>query len=980
MSSHDQLQQQSLSPEAGVQSPQRMAPAAASFVDQRPAALAQRKLQQEINQSPRVSQFAQMQALANQGPAGAAGLPPRLKAGIEGLSGLNMDTVQVHYNSAKPAQLAAHAYAQGTNIYLAPGQAKHLPHEAWHVVQQLRGQVKPTLQLQAGISVNDDAQLEHQADVMGHKALQLGAAPSAHAGPSGHPGVGAATTRFPVQGLFIFPAIDASKFQSEFHATSFAGRVSVLPIHDDASGTYTSAGVWVRQVKLSDDRPPTKFGTEGQRSHTVAWTLLRTSMQKLGDQTLDQFIAIIKAMITHMDHPANSPKATLAATALHTGLMAGLTIMADGARKVAIAEWQQEASDLLTDVVHYYQLSEAATYADGQAVGHGESSNMATLQVVESASKFGDLSQANLSAGLLAASAMFDAKSRLTHKVLAQVLHHWLLNLHLAFPAFARKYHADLVKSAMSTLGIDAAGQLLMTAAFGSDFTLVSHHVLGKSMGLGITSDHDGLSFAIPSAHQSTFVANVKLKGGVGTAGKLALEKRDKTELQATQVGVAHYASDQISIERLKVADDRPDTRFGHLQRSHTVAWTFVRRHLMGFAGQSLHVLLNFMLHELGTLKEDIDSPQQNSKIRFDASGTASSLRSALQAAITNKHQAPLHQWQAAVSELVETYVTLYQLSRSATYAKEERPQGHGEASAIGNLVAAEQALTAMVDDKAKKKYMKKNALNLAKFAVKLLDAVIGNGNLQPQQWRNAVLHWFALIKQSYPELVKHQVFLDECENRISLAEPEANTLVGYAPSNDKEKLLVNLYESAKNEISAFPDIFQKDLKTCIRLRLNADGYVPPDYDVWDKMIDGLNIPIAYRREWSKVLLAHMRNTKRGVVKPIPQAKHTDDNTPSIEKLSMDVNTYLARVRADHDTLSQAITENFIKKSQGKPNEAYVATNAPALKESIKNGMTDAIQLSSLSEIDNFKKWFELLVSVKGDMNYQNILAKVVHA
>lgn len=62
------------------------------------------------------------------------GLPDGLKSGIESLSGYSMDHVRVHYNSSKPAQLQAHAYAQWTDIYLALGQERHLPHEAWHVV------------------------------------------------------------------------------------------------------------------------------------------------------------------------------------------------------------------------------------------------------------------------------------------------------------------------------------------------------------------------------------------------------------------------------------------------------------------------------------------------------------------------------------------------------------------------------------------------------------------------------------------------------------------------------------------------------------------------------------------------------------------------------------------------------------------------------------------------------------------------------
>ncbi|WP_229262655.1 eCIS core domain-containing protein [Duganella radicis] len=101
------------------------------------------------------------------------GLPNQLKSGIESLSGMSMDHVRVHYNSDKPAQLNAHAYAQGRDIHMAPGQEQHLPHEAWHVVQQARGIVKPTVQMKNGVPVNDDAGLEHEADVMGSKALQL---------------------------------------------------------------------------------------------------------------------------------------------------------------------------------------------------------------------------------------------------------------------------------------------------------------------------------------------------------------------------------------------------------------------------------------------------------------------------------------------------------------------------------------------------------------------------------------------------------------------------------------------------------------------------------------------------------------------------------------------------------------------------------------------------------------------------------------
>ena len=97
------------------------------------------------------------------------GMPDNLKSGIESLSGFSMDDVRVHYNSSKPATVQALAYTQGTDIHVAPGQEKHLPHEAWHVAQQMAGRVSPTTNIN-GMPVNDNAALEHEADVMGEKA------------------------------------------------------------------------------------------------------------------------------------------------------------------------------------------------------------------------------------------------------------------------------------------------------------------------------------------------------------------------------------------------------------------------------------------------------------------------------------------------------------------------------------------------------------------------------------------------------------------------------------------------------------------------------------------------------------------------------------------------------------------------------------------------------------------------------------------
>ncbi len=103
-----------------------------------------------------------------QGPENNTGIPDELKASVEALSGYSMDEITVHYNSEKPAQVNALAYAEGSNIFIGPGQEEHLPHELAHIVQQKEGSVKPT-NTENGMAVNNDASLEKEADNMGAK-------------------------------------------------------------------------------------------------------------------------------------------------------------------------------------------------------------------------------------------------------------------------------------------------------------------------------------------------------------------------------------------------------------------------------------------------------------------------------------------------------------------------------------------------------------------------------------------------------------------------------------------------------------------------------------------------------------------------------------------------------------------------------------------------------------------------------------------
>lgn len=98
-----------------------------------------------------------------------SGIDDQTKTVFEQLSGHSFSDVKVHYNSDKPNKIGAHGFAQGTQVYLAPGQNRHLHHELWHVAQQKSGRVTANLSMNH-LSINTDKSLEKEADQMGELA------------------------------------------------------------------------------------------------------------------------------------------------------------------------------------------------------------------------------------------------------------------------------------------------------------------------------------------------------------------------------------------------------------------------------------------------------------------------------------------------------------------------------------------------------------------------------------------------------------------------------------------------------------------------------------------------------------------------------------------------------------------------------------------------------------------------------------------
>lgn len=138
------------------------------------------------------------QPVAAPRPHRSDGVPSHLRDGIARLSGVDLGDVRVHLDSDRPREVQAAAFTQGSDIYVAPGQTRHLAHEAWHAVQQRQGRVTATGAV-GGAALNDSPALEREADEMGALAVRGDPGPADMRGEPAH----AAPTSSPIQRVIL---------------------------------------------------------------------------------------------------------------------------------------------------------------------------------------------------------------------------------------------------------------------------------------------------------------------------------------------------------------------------------------------------------------------------------------------------------------------------------------------------------------------------------------------------------------------------------------------------------------------------------------------------------------------------------------------------------------------------------------------------------------------------------------------------------
>lgn len=200
------------------------------------------------------------------------------------------------------------------------------------------------------------------------------------------------------------------------------------------------------------------------------------------------------------------------------------------------------------------------------------------------------------------------------------------------------------------------------------------------------------------------------------------------------------YLPSQVWVRSIVVSDeDRPETRFED-QESHTVAWTLVRKATMALAPRTASELLEHFEVAFENLSPLVELPEAQLLLR---AATAGGILTAARGG-----RMPLDRWQELISNLVQHYAQVYQMSTAATYRR-GRAKGHGEATAMQKLQDDE--------DKVQGNRKTRSIKTMAQDAAKLLDVQFRLNSLGLREYAFAVRHWIDALATRFPRLMaKH--------------------------------------------------------------------------------------------------------------------------------------------------------------------------------------------------------------------------------
>lgn len=834
---------QKRSPSSSPQSGGGQASAPASILAEPPQSLI--RLKQDLEASPKHTGLAQLQRDLNPPPTGrnesprSDGLPAQLKAGIESLSGISMDDVRVDYQSSAPAQLNAAAYAQGNQIHLGPGQDHHLPHEAWHVVQQKQGRVDPTMQL-GGVNINAKPEFEAEASEMGQRAAlgaeKNGARDLTPATPMTSHTIQGVFNKVRVQGktkeednnrfwidrdtgdayvfvtenknsicldripdklrvfiskinwepigenesqklqrlskdntpktpvdigldiepeqknvfeksknieekpYFVTSSVGIEKEISEQKQSSLTFHVGTRPINSDIyADKYSANELIISSLEMSEDRPQTRFGND-QKSHSIAFLLLRTALQNFKGRPVVDLLDFLKrgyGELSSKESESEENARDMANKTMPVGLIETIETT-----QIPIQVWDSILSNMLYGYETIYHISKTAVFDNGSATNRSEQNAGYRLGLTEnklkednmldiakfyadnfgkSKSKFFKGPPTPINDALL----YLDVSFKLTKDEYVQVLEHWHHSLWIAYPRIMNIINDDLVQTVQK--------KELSKGHKEGDVKTVKDWI----------DKFDIPDYTLPEEQADNFGIGDMRQTGQAIQIRIDPLHNVQSVIGPRQFSTHQYSIDELTIGQIRIGDSRFPTKFGSSQMSHTVAWTLVRNAVMGFSHQPLANLIFYLIHcldELATEKKQDNEAPEAQETRDQAANVATFL-----GGYANTPQS-LPDWQELAAQATIEYLRLDQLSQSATYSKEAKGNSEGH---YMQILRQNEAMLASVGT------LFNSPEDIIAAAENLLDADIGDEKLPWESVAKVVLRWEQALRNAFPLLMQ---------------------------------------------------------------------------------------------------------------------------------------------------------------------------------------------------------------------------------
>lgn len=495
--------------------------------------------------------------------------------------------------------------------------------------------------------------------------------------------------------------------------TELTVQVTVLPAAQGQARTdpslppdfvYTADQVYLTGLSVGDqDRattylPPkkatrTKKGSGiPQGKHTVAWALIRRWIASLSNHSvahgLDTMISGIDAMrpLLRGEEPQHLLGTTKVVLDENRHLFAYGQIRH---ARLPIDRWQANVSELLRLYVQLYHLCAGALFA-GSSTQRGEAPGVAALLACEEALATGVAEPFDVDDLIWHAAKLIEVNFTIPATSYAFAMSHFVDVLAETYPRVMKKHGTEIVAPLLdkSLSAKYAENWGLGTAATVRDILAHFHYALPDFATAKAPEKLSGELQVTPyvlTERPSHFVANV----GVAPIGEGAEVQYQVTQGTAvTTMNVRAYRSSEILVAGVLLSDkDRPQTRWGKQQNSHTVAWTLIRHGIKAYEHAPLDSLLNDLRESLTDLADDV------AKTETEGQAILAKALAALVDIDTQVH--PLHDWQTLASLLVTWYLVAYQLAGSAAFhdPRTSRPDGHAEAIHRGVLERNERRL-----------------------------------------------------------------------------------------------------------------------------------------------------------------------------------------------------------------------------------------------------------------------------------------------